>query len=279
MSKNVVLTYAEKGYRVLPLTPNGKAPLLKHGVLEASNNPQIVYQWLKKWPTCNIGLAAGANSLHVLDIDTGLKNGRVCNGLEQLAELEAINGKLPLTLKQHTPSGGLHLVYRVTSPLPSYNLAESIDTRGEGGYIAISPSTINGKPYQWERHDIQPLPQWIVTSFEAKKARETNHNFPPVECNFDLSLLSRPGFINNRVREFLLSSGNKHEQDMVIFCALVARGLSLEEVEAVIYSYPAGEAIKKRKPSPSFYMKKSYMRAKAYCRDIAPYRLTGVQNA
>jgi hypothetical protein len=75
-----------------------------------------------------------------------------------------------------------------------------------------------------------------------------------------------------------LSSGNKNEDDMTIICALVGRGLSLEEVKAVIYSYPAGEAIKERKPNPDFYMEKSFTKAKAYCRDIAPYRLVGVQN-
>jgi hypothetical protein len=275
--KNIALSYAEKGYKVLPLAPNGKTPLTQHGVLDASDNPAIVHQWLKKWPTCNIGLAAGANSLHVLDVDTGLKNGRVCNGLEQLGELEAINGKLPLTLKQHTPSGGLHLIYRVTQELPGRKLASFIDTRGQGGYIAIAPSVVGGKPYQWEKHDIQPLPQWVA-SLLLTSPKPLIAPIQPLESSCYASLVNRPGFINGRVRAFLMSPDNKNEQDMTVFCALVGRGLCDEEITQLVNSYPMGQGIG-RKDNPKRYLEISLYNARLRVKDVKPYVLTGVQHA
>jgi hypothetical protein len=154
------LMYAEcYGWAVLPCTPGGKAPMIAKGFYGATTCAFTLERWFEDWPSANIALRTGTESdLVVIDVDLYKKDCR-------FKELEQRYGPLPKTRTVQTPSGGLHLYYRMPPKQIircSQNfLATSVDVLGEGGYIMAPSSVIDSKPYR-VIHDRNPrtLPAW-----------------------------------------------------------------------------------------------------------------------
>jgi hypothetical protein len=141
---------------VFPLIPDGKIPATPNGFKDATTHELAVCQWWKDTPEANIGLPTGQRSgLFVLDVDP--KNG----GLDSLAKLP----ELPPTRTARTPSGGFHYFFRWQPPLGNSagKLGPGLDTRGEGGYVVVPPSIIEGKRYEWmNEDDPAELPEWLL---------------------------------------------------------------------------------------------------------------------
>jgi len=140
------LGYAQKGKAVFPCKPGKKTPLTEHGFKDATTDEAQIRKWWTENPQAWIGMPTGeANNLFVIDVD--VKNG--APGLESLAALEEEHGKLPDTLTQTTASGGIHYLFEypkhVKLGISAGKLGMGIDTRGEGGYIIVSPSP----GYKW----------------------------------------------------------------------------------------------------------------------------------
>lgn len=154
------LALAQEGMPVFPLVPGGKTPLTPNGFKDATTDADQITLWWTATPDANIGMAT--SGLLVLDVDS--KNGK--DGFKELEQLEAAHGALPATLTQITPNSGKHYIYnapaegtvgsRVNCP------AEGLDVRGEGGYIVIAPSVINGTAYQLDATPIADAPAWLV---------------------------------------------------------------------------------------------------------------------
>lgn len=152
------LWYAERGYPVFPCSPNSKIPFAgTSGCKEATTSIEQITSWWTRWPDANVAMATGSTSgLYVVDIDV---------------PSSALMTQLPLTWIAQTRSGGWHYIYRLPDGLRLANTAKKspnaihpeADTRGEGGYIVVYPSTIDGKAYAWH-NDVEPveLPQWIM---------------------------------------------------------------------------------------------------------------------
>lgn len=162
--------YAADGWRVFPVfwiedgvcacslgdecgSP-GKHPLTLRGVNGASDDLDLIAAWWDRYPRANIGVAAGASGLAVLDIDPAH------GGLGSLIRLALTLGesgeRLPGTLTAMTGGGGFHLVYRApeggVKNLVNAFGAElpGLDTRGRGGYVVVAPSLgRSGRPYEW----------------------------------------------------------------------------------------------------------------------------------
>lgn len=161
--------YTEQGFYVIPVRPNDKAiPEKRTGLtyLSSSNKPDIARKWWDgKYKGWNIGLSCGAkDGIFVLDVD----NGKDKNGFPALHQMIEDHGEL-ITLKQRTPSGGIHYVFEwfECGRSSTSKIAKGIDTRGGSGscssHIVAWPSTINGKPYQWE--DVRAViqaPPWLA---------------------------------------------------------------------------------------------------------------------
>jgi putative DNA primase/helicase len=141
---------------VFPLQPNGKIPATPNGFKDATTDELTVCAWWKDTPAANIGLPTGQRSgFFVLDVDP--KNG----GLESLAKLP----ELPLTRIARTPSGGFHYFFTWQTPLGNSagKLGPGLDTRGEGGYVVVAPSVVDGKRYEWvNEDDPAELPDWLL---------------------------------------------------------------------------------------------------------------------
>ena len=116
-----------------------KHPIIQNGFKGASQDPDQINAWWKKYPRANIGSPL-TKGLVVLDVD-GEK------GLKSFKSL----GIKTKTLKAVT-SRGFHLYY-LGNLATRNNAMPGLDIRGggEGGYIILPPSThISGKRYYWE---------------------------------------------------------------------------------------------------------------------------------
>jgi Bifunctional DNA primase/polymerase, N-terminal len=173
---DAALGYAARGIPVYPVhwprpTPGGaslacscprglgcdrpaKHPLVRHGVKEATTDPEVIGRWWRRWPQANVGLATGIY-FDALDIDgpAGLA------ALRQLQQVAGLQRSGPLVA---TGGGGWHVWFRPTGlgNRPPHGLA-CVDWRGRGGCVLAPPSRhISGASYRWLRGlDQAPLPE------------------------------------------------------------------------------------------------------------------------
>lgn len=192
---------AAHGYPVHPLRPSDKRPATPHGVNDASTDPGAVSAWWERTPY-NIGLATGPAHLLVVDLDAP-RDGRglaspwtaqgAHNGADVLARLAArVDDTTYLrTRTVATPSGGRHLYYQATRPLPSTTsrLGPLIDTRGVGGYVVAPPSaTPSGRYVTVNAAPVAPCPAWIA---DALTAARPDRESPDQRARFDGSPAAR----------------------------------------------------------------------------------------
>ena len=144
------LELSAKNIPVFPCRSEGersKAPLTRNGLREASTVPDRIRYWWKQNSQAAIGVPTGeVSGVVVLDVD--VRKGKA--GRKTLSEL---NISIPATSVAHTPSGGLH--YYFANPKEGMRstagvLGPGIDTRGDGGYVIVPPSRIEGVEYKWK---------------------------------------------------------------------------------------------------------------------------------
>jgi putative DNA primase/helicase len=165
-------TYLERilhyacSWRVFPC--RDKRPLTAHGLKDATQDQDKIREWWGKWPNAQLGVPVGMNTgSFVLDVD-------LPNGPATLAQLENIHGKLPATWKARTPSGGLHLHFRLPEGVTLKNtasvLGEGLDIRTEGGYIIAAPSP----GYAWLTNGtrLAPAPEWLLRLLTTPPEKE-----------------------------------------------------------------------------------------------------------
>jgi Bifunctional DNA primase/polymerase, N-terminal len=120
-----------------------KHPLVRHGVKEATTDPDRIGRWWHRWSLANVGLATGI-CFDALDIDGPA-------GLAALGELQkAAALRLPGPLVA-TGGGGWHHWFTPTGlgNRPPRDLTH-VDWRGRGGCVLAPPSRhITGGTYRW----------------------------------------------------------------------------------------------------------------------------------
>jgi Bifunctional DNA primase/polymerase, N-terminal len=131
-----------------------KHPLVRHGVRDATTDPDRIGRWWRRWPQANVGLATGI-CFDALDIDGPAGMG----ALQQLQEAAGLRLPGPLVA---TGGGGWHHWFTPTGlgNRPPRDLAH-IDWRGRGGCVLAPPSRhISGRTYRWlVGLDQAPLPE------------------------------------------------------------------------------------------------------------------------
>ena len=158
------LAYARHGIPVLPVhTPvrgggcscgrpgcdrPGKHPRVRHGLTEATVEPDRLEMWWSRWPQANVGLRTGV-VMDVADVDSA----EGWHGLQHL-----LGGSLPAGPQVRTGSGW-HFWF---APLGWGNrvaLLPGVDWRGAGGYVLAPPSLhAAGSRYAWLRGPGAELP-------------------------------------------------------------------------------------------------------------------------
>jgi hypothetical protein len=194
------LRYASWGWPVLPLQPNSKIPATAHGVHDATTDPEQIAKWWGRDPSMNIGVAAGkASGLLVFDVDP--RNG----GEAGWEDWVAANGPHPDGSTQLTAGGGYHFLGQYTDAMRSCKLATGVDLLSDGRYFVVSPSTIDGRSYEWEGssdpHDgIGPFPvpkRWL-DAYQGRRT-ETQQRTPDtiLQGGRNEGLLSAGGTMRN----------------------------------------------------------------------------------
>jgi putative DNA primase/helicase len=185
---------------VFPCSPQNKRPLLPRdcdgegkpikgsgGLTKATTDEEQIRAWWRKWPKAMIGVAVGRARMIVIDFDPRIdpETGEEWT-LDQLkAELEEMMGcPLPVSLSVRTPSGGVHVYFRMPEGEPignRGNLPDHIDVRGLGGYTIVPPSFCEGDAknatgsYRWLRGaadaEIVDMPAPLVEILRAPAAQ------------------------------------------------------------------------------------------------------------
>jgi hypothetical protein len=142
---DAALLYASWGWRVIPVLPNEKRPASAHGVNDATCDDQQIRKWWGANPDYNIGIAAGeASGIVVFDIDP--RNG----GDDSWDKFVLEHGNPPDGAYQLTAGGGQHYIAHWQDGIKSCELRAGVDLLANGRYFLASPSSINGKTYEWE---------------------------------------------------------------------------------------------------------------------------------
>lgn len=168
--------YLDKGLKIFPVKENGKTPLIPKWQTDCSKDFMQVLYWYENAKNCNWGLPASQNNLFVIDLDMHEVDG-VGNFTKLLEDLDLnIN-----TLIQHTPTGGVHIIFKsddelknVSNSSNSFPNFPGIDIRTDG-YIVVEPSTINSNGYLFEDSNVTPtempiqLKEYILKNVGTKQ--------------------------------------------------------------------------------------------------------------
>ena len=155
--------YIDKGLKIFPIVPNGKTPLIEKWQEDCSCDFFQVLYWYETFPNCNWGLPASENDLFILDCD---RHDPSKDGVENFGKiLKELNIEKWITTCQHTPSSGMHYIYKsdneLKNVLNSANIFEDyqgIDCR-TSGYVVVEPSETEKGVYQFEyNEEINEMP-------------------------------------------------------------------------------------------------------------------------
>lgn len=185
--KEAALGYAKRGIPIFPCIESGekaKAPYIQGGFKNATaDHLQVRMHW-NKYPNAAIGMPTGEPS-GIFCIDLDVDEGKGKNGIGEWEKLCKEHNFEPYNTKViETPRGGRHLYFKHQKGLKitTDNISKGIDTRGDGGYIILPTSTINGKAYK-ELNDL-PLAEvpdcilnLLITKEQAKSVTASNPSF------------------------------------------------------------------------------------------------------
>ena len=138
--------YARQGVPVFPLRVGQKVPMPgSRGFKDATCDLDTVNAWWRATPNANIGMPTG-HRWDVVDVDapTGpwslAKKPELYDGLRSTSAGEVL-----------TPSGGWHWYMNIEGAKNGAGLLPGVDLRGDGGYVVLPPSVIDGRHYRWTR--------------------------------------------------------------------------------------------------------------------------------
>lgn len=180
------LFFASQGVYVNAALPNSKALLETGPVMDmATRDPVEIQRLFHDYPERNLGVVPGFESnLFVLDVDT--KNR--ARGLEALKLIETACGTLPRTLRESTPSGGLHYYYRLNGAnIPNGKLNVDgllgVEVFAKPHNLIAAPSKLGDLHYKViEQCDIAGLPDLLRDYVLAHFVRR-DRTAPVVERN------------------------------------------------------------------------------------------------
>lgn len=168
---DAALYYAtELNWAVFPLSPRSKKPVAgSRGLKDATKEIEKIRAWWTENPNYNVGVRTGeASGIVVMDIDP--RNG----GDITLHELEKKYGEVPHTPRLLTGGGGEHILFKYPGwkVKSMSNVFEGIDSKGDGGYIVVSPSiNEHGQEYHEDLGHPLSLALANIPTFFAEKIR------------------------------------------------------------------------------------------------------------
>ncbi|WP_329391404.1 bifunctional DNA primase/polymerase (plasmid) [Streptomyces sp. NBC_01351] len=186
-----------------------------HGFHAATTDTARLNAWWGAQPTMGVGVSCGPAGLVVLDVDAhraevpdrdrllpgisihpDVNLAGLASGFDTLALLAAYRGRSnpaedEATLRVRTPSGGLHVWYRIaesavryrssTGSSPKVALAWQVDVRATGGYIVAPATRVRAGAYVpvGAARLPAPLPDWLAAELERTGHVVTDGPFRP----------------------------------------------------------------------------------------------------
>jgi hypothetical protein len=144
----------------------GKHPISSHWERSLASAIAARSIWRPDLGERGIGGVCGSGA-HVWALDVDIRAG----GLDTLAELERTHGRLPVTWRSRTGSGGQHLFFAAEDDSvrnSAGQVAPGLDVRGAGGYVVLPPSLHRcGQRYEWIDPPLSvplaPAPTWLMS--------------------------------------------------------------------------------------------------------------------
>jgi hypothetical protein len=227
--KTAALELAAQGFHVFAVQPKEKRPdklLSPEGFKDATTDADTVAGWFEVKPKANVGIACGAAyGLVVLDVDVK----RDAPGMKTYAELGLGNYA---TRSAKTPSGGYHLYFRYPAGVRLKPKLPGIDIKGGGdpaggGYVLAPPSYIATDDSTGSYEYLDPEMPVADLPFELVAALEDVPDAPrkPKAAGPD------------PVASIKTQEGNRHERLVELGAIYRGKGLSEEEIEALLWHY------------------------------------------
>jgi ParB-like chromosome segregation protein Spo0J len=183
----LALQYAQEGVPVVPLhgikdghctcgddycDRSGKHPRTKHGIADATTDPDKIKRMWRKWPKAKIGIVMGGPG-KVVALRTEGQTGR-----QSLRAITVRNGKLQETVTIRDHDRRLYL-FRVHENQPcSRKIADGVRVLGEGKFI-VAPrldSSTNARRFAkglaLGEIEIARAPDWLTADLTSAKSEE-----------------------------------------------------------------------------------------------------------
>lgn len=163
-----VIEIAERLGAIFPMAAS-KKPLTLRGSHDATRDPATIKAWWNRWPGASPALLTGSGSA-VIAVDIDIKNGKC--GIDTLDELGLVFN--PVTPTAHTPSGGIHWLFRrPVRPIATSATAigTGVEIKGDRGWITLPP----GPGRFWDPHlgldvPLAPFPELLLRLLTPAKA-------------------------------------------------------------------------------------------------------------
>ncbi|MCC7507957.1 MAG: bifunctional DNA primase/polymerase [Planctomycetes bacterium] len=176
------LAYAARGWHVFPVfgdanDPRDKSPvgkkckapigaLVRHGLNDATVDPDVIRRWWTAEPGANIGVACGPSGLCIGDVDSAAGELAVKH-----------SGGFPKTLEARTGKG--RHVYMRGAATSVNGVLDGVDRKSKGGYVVAPPSVHeSGRVYEWSTPDaaIAEAPDWFLKAGRKQKTKSAKAN-------------------------------------------------------------------------------------------------------
>jgi hypothetical protein len=210
-TQDLALAYIARypGRFIFPIKPGAKFPPLVRDNLagNASNDPEQIKRWHKKWFGCNWGVAHRKSNLMVIDVDTNQAKGKVGQQTYDLLDLEY---GWPETEITTTPSGGHHHIYEGehVMALGEHGIGKDIDSPN---YSLIPGCTFdNGTSYIGNGKVAVPCPQWIYDLIRRAKVRIADAGEAVVDLDQPANIKWAEDFLRNDAPPAIEGNGGEH---------------------------------------------------------------------
>lgn len=114
-----------------------------------------------------IGIATEESGLFVVDIDT-IEGGHADDGFAAFFKLEDQHGQTPDTVTARSPSGSIHLYFKLVRGLQqsSSKVAPGVDIKASGSFVVAPPTRTPKGVYEWIHSpadtEVADAPRWLV---------------------------------------------------------------------------------------------------------------------
>lgn len=146
---STVLAALAIGQQIGPVFPTvAGRPSCRHGVHDASRDPERIKALWARCPESNVSVAMGsAHGLLGLDVDR--KGGR--DGFASLEALEQVHGALPETPCYRTPNDGLGYLFKHPGgPIANrFDFRPGLELHSDGTAMTLPPSHKGDRQYVW----------------------------------------------------------------------------------------------------------------------------------